>query len=116
MTAAADRRVEKALIVEILMVLALVVLAMLLYWRPAATGMLSPRWWHWVALGALFFAILALHTWRARHRSHRALHQAIREDAAEEIEEESSAGLSDSADPPGEIRVEGDAASQEDRT
>jgi hypothetical protein len=75
-------RTEKALLIEIVLVLTLVVGGVVFYWSPVAAGELIPRWWHWVVLGLLFFGIAALHTWRSRRRSHRVLHQVIREDAA----------------------------------
>jgi hypothetical protein len=72
---------ERALLLEIVLILTLVIGGMVFYWRPAASGELIPRWWHWMLLGVLFFAIAGLHTWRARRRSHRVLHDVIRQDA-----------------------------------
>jgi type VI protein secretion system component VasK len=75
-------RPEKALLLEIVLVAVLIAGGAFLYWGPVASGELTPRWWHWLTLGVLFFGILALHTWRAKHRGQRALHRTIREDAA----------------------------------
>jgi|SRR5690606_28058193 len=75
--------VERGLLLEIVLIVLLVVGGIVFYWRPAAMGELVPRWWHWVVLGLLFFAIAGLHTWRARRRSHRVLHEVIRGDAGE---------------------------------
>lgn len=69
------------MIAEVVLTLILVGLAIYLYLRPAAEGLTSAEWWHWILLAALFFSIVALHTWRRRRLSHHALHRAIREDA-----------------------------------
>ena len=68
-----------ALLAEIGLILLLIVLAMVLYFQPAAEGALNPRWWHWLVLGILFFAAVGLATWRRQRQSHHALHQTIRE-------------------------------------
>lgn len=76
-------RTDRSLLVEVVLILGLLVLALFLYWRPAADGVLAPRWWHWLALGTLFFAIAWLHTWRRRRLGHKALHRVIREESAQ---------------------------------
>ena len=75
-------RPDPLLLLEIALVLLLIGFGAVLYLRPASQGLFSPPWWRSVALGVLFFGVVGLHTWRRRRRSHTALHQVIREDAA----------------------------------
>jgi hypothetical protein len=79
------RKTDRWLLLEIGMVLAFLVLAIFLYWRPAAGRVWTPQWWHGLALVGLFFAIVGLHMRRRRRDSHRALKKVLsdsREDAA----------------------------------
>ncbi|MQA90727.1 MAG: hypothetical protein GEU90_10890 [Gemmatimonas sp.] len=84
MPIAMNPRTNGPLIVEVVLVGVLIAGGVLLYWGPAAYEELNPQWWHWVILGVIFFATTALHTWRSRRRSHRALHEAIREEGTME--------------------------------
>jgi hypothetical protein len=61
------RHTNRYLLIEVGLIIALLVLAIFLYWRPAADGDLSPPWWHWPSLALLFFSIVGLHTWRRKH-------------------------------------------------
>jgi hypothetical protein len=79
----ADRRVDRALLAEVVLVLALVALGLVLFWRPAASGVLNPRWWHWTVLAVLFFSVVGLAGYRRRRRGNRALHEVIREENRE---------------------------------
>lgn len=83
---------DRSLLLEILLGIGLVVSAVVFYWIPASEGELTPRWWHWLIPAALFFALVALHTWRAKRRSNRALHRAIQEEAARLEEDEEDVG------------------------
>ena len=80
--ATAPRKTNRLLLLEVSMVLALVALAIVFYLRPASGGTVAAPWWQLVLMGALFFAIAGLHTWRRRRSAHSALHQVIREEAA----------------------------------
>lgn len=60
------RRHNGYLLLEVALILALLILAILLYWRPASDGDLRPNWWNWPTLAVLFFSIVALHTWRRK--------------------------------------------------
>ena len=64
------------------MVLALIVLGIVFYLRPAGEGELGAQWWEWGVMAVLFFAIVGLRTWRRRRAALSALHQTIREEAA----------------------------------
>jgi uncharacterized integral membrane protein len=57
------------LLIEVGLILALIVLAIFIYWRPAADGALSPPWWHWPLLAILFFGVVGLHTWRKKQEN-----------------------------------------------
>jgi len=72
---------DRATLIEVVLVLALIALGLLLYWRPALEGALAPRWWHWVVLGSLFFATVGFHSWRRNRRNRLALRQVIRDEA-----------------------------------
>lgn len=80
--ATAPRRTNRLLLLEVAMVLALIVLAIVFYLRPVSEGDLAAQWWEWALIALLFFAIAGLHTWRRRRAGLSALHQTIREDAA----------------------------------
>lgn len=84
----ASRPTDRFMVAEVVLTLILIGLAIYLYLRPAAEGLTSAEWWHWMLLGALFFGIVALHTWRGRRLSQHALHHAIREDAQRRQHEE----------------------------
>ncbi len=73
-------RIDRPLLLEIGLILLLIAVGTVLFLRPAATESLSPRWWHWLVLALLFFGVVGLHTWRAKHRSQRMLREVIRED------------------------------------
>lgn len=60
------RPTNRYLLIEVGLILALLVLSILLYMRPAADGVLRPNWWNWPTLAVLFFAIVGLHTWRRK--------------------------------------------------
>lgn len=116
------QRTDRSLLLEVGLIITLATLAILLYWRPAARDELSPAWWHGVVLGALFFAIVALHSWRSRRRSQRALHETIREEAATASErdaarpaDELEAGASTRAEAAEMPRDTGEATSGRDR-
>ncbi|MDR0787077.1 MAG: hypothetical protein LBG44_04330 [Gemmatimonadota bacterium] len=63
--------------------IALLVLAIVFFWRPAGSGHLAPSWWMAVVMGVLFFMVLGLGYNRKRTRTHAALHQALAETRAE---------------------------------
>lgn len=71
---------DRGLLLEVGLGLILFVLGVVLFFQPAAEGPLSPRWWHWLVLGVLFFALVGVHTFRRKQRRHRGLHEAIREE------------------------------------
>ncbi|MEX2571855.1 MAG: hypothetical protein WD737_11205 [Gemmatimonadota bacterium] len=75
---------DRALLTEILLIAGLFATAVYLYWQPAADGALSPRWWHWMVLGLLFFGVVGFHMWRRRRGSRQALRESIREERAGE--------------------------------
>src|SRR5688500_6002991 len=77
------RQTNRWLLVEIGMVLAFLVLAIFLYWRPAADRVLNPQWWHGLALVGFFFAIMAVHMFRRRKESRRAL-KTVLDDARQD--------------------------------
>ena len=72
---------DRLLVLEAGLTLALIGLAVYLYLRPAAEGLRSAMWWHWMLLGVLFFGIIALHMARKRRAGRDALHHVIQEDA-----------------------------------
>lgn len=72
--------VDRPLMIQAVLILVLIGLGTVLFFRPVAADTLEPRWWHWLALGGLFFTIVALHSWRMKHRSQRTLREVIRED------------------------------------
>lgn len=63
--------------------IALLVLAILYFWRPAAEGRFEPRWWQTVLMSVFFFGMVGLGYRRKRARSRAALHQALAETRAE---------------------------------
>lgn len=81
-------RVNRPLLVQAVLIIALIGLGTVFYFQPAATDALAPRWWHWLVLGGLFFLIVALHTWRMKHRSRETLREVIREDQIGATEED----------------------------
>lgn len=83
MEPARERRTSRMLVLEVGLILVLIGLGIVLYWRPAAEGMLAPRWWHWVLLAGIFFSVVGLETRRRKRRAHEALHEAIRDEAGE---------------------------------
>ena len=66
MEATPTRRTRRYLLIEVGLILTLIAMTILLYWRPAADGRLTPPWWHWPSLALLFFAVVGLHTWRRK--------------------------------------------------
>jgi hypothetical protein len=74
-------RPDWQLLLEIGLVLVLIGLGINLFFRPAAEGILSPRWWHWLLLGGLFFGVVGLRTLRRKGRSQRDLHETIRRES-----------------------------------
>lgn len=63
--------------VAVVLVIVVFVLAIIYYWRPAATEALNPRWWQWVLMSLLFFAAVAVSYHRHRSRNRAALHEAL---------------------------------------
>lgn len=76
------RGIDWSLVLIIGLVVGASLLGSALYLFPAAEGMLTPRWWHWIVLGAAFFTVVGLITYRRKTRSHAELHRVLREDAA----------------------------------
>lgn len=76
------RPTDWTLLLEIGLGLLLIGLSIVFFWRPAAMGLESSRWWHGVLLGALFFGIIGLHRWRRGRSSHAALRETIRDETA----------------------------------
>jgi hypothetical protein len=74
-------KTDRVLLIEVVLILVLVGMAIVLYWRPAAEGFLSPSWWSWMVLAVLFFTVAWLHTWRRRHRAQRELHRTLDEES-----------------------------------
>lgn len=80
--AAAVRKTDRWLLVEVAMVLALIVLGIVFYLRPASEGNLAASWWKWALIAILFFGVVGLRTWRRRNAALSALHQTIRDEAS----------------------------------
>jgi hypothetical protein len=72
-------KVQWGLLVQVVLILALLGLGVVLYWRPASDGLLAPRWWHWVVLFVLFIVVVGMGTYRRRRRAHTELHSTLRE-------------------------------------
>jgi uncharacterized membrane protein len=70
-----ERRTDRVLLAEVTLILVLFGLGIVFYWRPAAAGWEgdSTAWWQWLLLGAVFFAIMALETFRRRRKLHRPM-------------------------------------------
>jgi type VI protein secretion system component VasK len=77
------RFTDWTLLLTVAATIALIVLAILFFWRPVATGDLAPRWWQAVTMAVLFFGVVALGYRRRRVRSRAALHRALAETRAE---------------------------------
>lgn len=60
------RQTNRYLLIEVGLIIALLVVSIFLYWRPAAEGDLTQPWWHWPSLALLFFSVVGLHTWRRK--------------------------------------------------
>jgi hypothetical protein len=80
---ARNGRSDRLHLLQIGLILLLLGLGVILYWRPAADGLLAPRWWHWVVLAAIFFSVVGLVARRRRLRSRRALRAGLDETGAE---------------------------------
>lgn len=93
------RFTDWTLLIIVVAAIALIVLAILFFWRPVATGNLTVRWWRTVTMALLFFGVVALGYHRRRARSHAALHRALAE-TREELAEGADAEETGTITPP----------------
>ncbi|HET7322431.1 MAG TPA: hypothetical protein VFI96_08065 [Longimicrobiaceae bacterium] len=79
---------DPALLGEVGLGVVLIILFLALYWVPAGDdAAFVPAWWAWPLLAILFFSLLWLDVRRRRTRRTTALHEEIREEAEERLQE-----------------------------